>query len=253
MYFDFVPRYNPFRLSQLSISAKNGTSLSLIVNEWLAANSIVTDPADGHFDDWFELYNTSADTISLEGYSLTDNLAFPRESVIPAGFDLAPHGFLLVWADQDLKQNSTNGALHVNFKLRQAGDTIALFAPDGRVVDAVQYGTQTNNLSQGRYPDGAEEPFYFLRALTLGSANPRPETFSLPIRMMALRTTPDSIQLQWSTEPGRYYRILTSPTLQTTLWQPLGRDLLATGSVLSFEDPAIQGTHIRFYRIERVP
>src|SRR5207249_3976639 len=32
--------------------------LTVFINEWMAGNTkTLTDPADGHFDDWFELYN----------------------------------------------------------------------------------------------------------------------------------------------------------------------------------------------------
>jgi hypothetical protein len=41
----------------------------------------------------------------------------------------------------------------VNFKLDKAGEAIAMFAPDGTSVDAVTFGAQTTDVSEGRYPD----------------------------------------------------------------------------------------------------
>ena len=59
-------------------------------------------------------------------------------------------GFLLVWADGDTKDSG----LHASFKLDADGDTLYLFDADGRtVLDSVEFGRQTVNISYGRYPD----------------------------------------------------------------------------------------------------
>lgn len=45
-----------------------------LINEWMAANSAtLADPADGDFDDWFELYNPDPYPVDLSGYQLTDD------------------------------------------------------------------------------------------------------------------------------------------------------------------------------------
>jgi hypothetical protein len=67
-----------------------------------------------------------------------------------------PHGFLLVWADSKPSANTnTSPDLHVNFKLDKAGEAIGLFAPDGTAVDALTFGLQTADISEGRFPDGS--------------------------------------------------------------------------------------------------
>src|SRR6185503_2285260 len=63
---------------------------------------------------------------------------------------------LLVWADSETGQNSTNRAdLHASFNLRAVGEAIGLFAADGTQIDAVTFGQQTNSVSEGRSPDGS--------------------------------------------------------------------------------------------------
>src|SRR5204863_6740279 len=78
----------------------------------------------------------------------------PSSRIIPAG------GYLLVWADGETGQNAPGRDLHVNFNLRAAGEDIVLTAPDGTIIDQVTFGSQTNNVSQGRSPDGGANITY---------------------------------------------------------------------------------------------
>ena len=43
--------------------------------------------------------------------------------------------------------------LHVNFKLSKTGESIGLYGGDGVAVDYVNYGAQSDDVSEGRYPD----------------------------------------------------------------------------------------------------
>ncbi len=90
---------------------------------------------------------------------------------MPPGYIVPPHGFLLVWADNAPGLNGSNSAdLHVNFQLAKSGEQIGLFAADGAQIDAVTFGAQTNDVSQGRYPDGIGL-VYFLAAPTPRAPN----------------------------------------------------------------------------------
>ncbi|MBE7503458.1 MAG: lamin tail domain-containing protein [Verrucomicrobiales bacterium] len=162
------------------------------INEWMAGNTgVVADPADGDFDDWFELYNAGPNAVDLAGFTLTDNLDNPSKYTIPPGVILPAGGFLLVWADEEGSQNALGQDLHANFRLALAGEAIGLFAPDGSLVDSVVFGPQTNDVSEGRFPDGAGLPPYAMAAPTprgpnvLAGAN-RPPTFDpLPDQTVA--------------------------------------------------------------------
>jgi len=106
-----------------------------------------------------ELYNPNNIVVDLSNYTLTDTLTNPTQWRIPLGTTIAPRGFLLVWADGETSQNGPQSSdLHANFKLSKSGEAIALFAPNGQVVDAVVFGAQTTDVSQGRWPNGAPEP-----------------------------------------------------------------------------------------------
>lgn len=160
-YGDF-PDGQPFyrqAMFKFTPTATNNATLppiSVSINEWMADNATsLVDPATGSYDDWFEIYNPSNAVANLAGYYLTDTLTNHFQFQIPPGYTIPPHGFLLVWADNKPSANTnTNPDLHVNFKLDKAGEAIGLFAPDGTAVDALTFGAQTTDVSEGRYPDG---------------------------------------------------------------------------------------------------
>ena len=136
-----------------------GRSVDIYVNEWMAGNlATIVDPADGDYDDWFELYNAGTNSVDLGGYFLTDDLSSRMKFRIPTNgqYVIPPGGFLLVWADEEGSQNAPSRPdLHASFQLSRGGESIALFAPDARtLIDSVTFGEQTNNVSQGRFPDG---------------------------------------------------------------------------------------------------
>lgn len=152
--------------------------IQVFINEWMASNThTLADPADNPltsnpFDDWFELYNAGSETVDLSGYTLTDTPTNTTKFVIPQGTTIAGGDFLLVWADQDTSQNNpTNRAIHADFKLSQQGEFIGLFDPEGELVDMIQFEQQTNDVSQGRWPDGAAEPFFFMENPTPDAPN----------------------------------------------------------------------------------
>jgi hypothetical protein len=131
--------------------------LTVFINEWMAGNThTLPDPLDGNkYDDWFELYNPSSNTVNLAGCFLTNALSsqLVPSSQIPAGYTIPPQGFLLVWADK--KTPAGSGDLHVNFKLSKSGTSIALYNASSNLVDYVTFGAQNSDISEGRYPDGA--------------------------------------------------------------------------------------------------
>jgi hypothetical protein len=157
----------------------NGRSGPLVVfiNEWMAGNAnFLADPADNDYDDWFEIYNPGTNSVDIAGYYLTDTLTNKFKYLIPTNSThvIPGHGHLLVWADNETGQNTSGGQprpdLHVNFQLSLGGEAIGLFAADGTQIDAITFGQQTNDISQGRYPDGGPS-IYFMTNPTPRAAN----------------------------------------------------------------------------------
>lgn len=256
-----VPDGQPFFRQALFHTTPGATNndaappLVVYINEWMAANTSASgfaDPADGGFDDWFELYNPNTVPVDLADYSLTDDLLNPSQYRIPAGYVVPARGFLLVWADDETGQNSPERPdLHVSFRLNQGGEHIGLFAPNGTLIDAVSFGPQTNNVSQGRYPDGAS-PIHYMADPTPREPNwlPLPPT---PPGWYSIEANPDhTVTLTFSTLPGHTYRVEYRDDLIVGDWIPLVPDHFATGFALTITDDPGSAAQ-RFYRVVLLP
>ncbi|MCL4179863.1 MAG: lamin tail domain-containing protein [Verrucomicrobia bacterium] len=207
------------------------------INEWMAGNtSTVTDPLDGQFDDWFELHNFSTDPVDLSDFTLTDNLANPAKWTIPTGTVIPAGAFLLVWADEQPDQNGYSQHLHADFKLSLNGEAIGLFTPNGILVDSVDFGAQTNDISEGRWPDAASARFFMSnptpgapnlidnpvnRAPTLNPlSNPAVAEGSL-LTFTASASDPDAGQsLTFSLDPGAPGGAAINPESGVFTWTP---------------------------------
>jgi hypothetical protein len=145
----------------LNSAAGLGTVAALSINEWMA------DPASG--DDWFEVYNSGSQPVSLGGLFFTDDLTKKTVSPVrPLSFiGTGAHGFLRLQADG----NPDAGANHMNFKLGRAGDEIGLYSPVGTLVTGISFGAQQPGVSQGRFPDGSANLRSFASTVSPGESN----------------------------------------------------------------------------------
>jgi len=134
----------------------------LLFNEVQAKNLSFLDP-NGEADDWVEIYNPNDYAVNIGGMYMTDShyssgittwTQIPANA--PAVTTIPPHGFLIVWFDEDLDQ----GPLHVNDKLSGTSDSVYLIDSDGvTVIDSFTWvestGLNVDDVSIGRMPDGA--------------------------------------------------------------------------------------------------
>lgn len=226
----------------------------VLINEWMADNQHVTvDPAGAAFPDWFELYNPNDKVVDLGGYRLSDSPTNVAAFVIGAGHSIPARGYLVVWADGKPNLNAPGSTpLHVNFKLDRNGETIALFAPDGGLVDAVTYGRQSPDISQGRNPRGE---LVFMSTPTPGQENivsPVAQTVSFRITDW-VRSAQGGFRLEWASEPGRSYQVQYRNANRDAAWINLGAPVTAAGGFATvFADDPPQTASQRFYRVMRV-
>ncbi|MFT5125383.1 MAG: hypothetical protein ACI97B_004031, partial [Verrucomicrobiales bacterium] len=106
---------------------------SVVINEFMASNVSTLQDENADFSDWIELYNTTASSIDISGWYLTDDTAnlalwaFPSGTVIPA------ESYLLVFASG--KNRSISGQqLHTNFRLDETGEYLALLRQNGTSI-----------------------------------------------------------------------------------------------------------------------
>ena len=142
-------------------TASLGSVASLSVNEWMA------DPASG--SDWFELFNSDSQPVSLGGLFFTDDSSKPTLSPMrPLSFIGTGAGaFVQFHADS----NPNAGADHVNFKLSKSGDAVALYSAAGILITGTNFAAQVTGVSQGRFPDGSGNIISFPATPSPGESN----------------------------------------------------------------------------------
>jgi hypothetical protein len=127
----------------------------IVISEFLAENvSGIKDENDSR-QDWIELYNSSASTVSVSGWWLTDKTTntalwqFPNIS-IPA------NSTLLVWASGK-NRRIAGQPLHTNFSLSKSGEYLGLYKPNATTGQpemvndfAPSYPAQATDVSYGR-------------------------------------------------------------------------------------------------------
>ena len=124
--------------------------ITLVLNEFMASNTVTIQDAFGDYDDWIEIYNHGLEAVDLSDMYLTDDLdetdkwrfaaSDPDLTTIPAG------GYLLIWADNEPEQ----GPLHAPFKLSAGGEQIGLYDQEGRLIDAIRFGPQLQDVAMAR-------------------------------------------------------------------------------------------------------
>jgi hypothetical protein len=118
--------------------------------------SNVTSARDpqGDFDDWIEIHNPTDEEIDLSGMYLSDNQNDLRQWQFSDGTKMLPKGYILVWADGDVKK--TRGH-HAGFKLSGNGETILLVDTNERgnaIIDQFTYSGVNKDVSVGRIHSG---------------------------------------------------------------------------------------------------
>jgi hypothetical protein len=149
-----------------SAAAAIGAVASLRVNEWMAA------PLTGN--DWIELYNPNSLPVDMSGLYFTDN----PSSIGVTNFQIAPLSFIDArkWVRWEADGNKSLGRNHTSFSLDKQGETIRLCATNLTLIDAVDFGLQADDVSQGRLPDGGTNIVSFPTTPTPGAANYLPLT-----------------------------------------------------------------------------
>lgn len=133
----------------------------LVLNEWMSSNANNVSDAFGEFDDWVELFNAGNAPVPLGGKFLTDNLNNPSKYALPDG-SLAPGDWAFYWLDNDPEQ----GEFHAPFTLSAGGEEIALLEWNEEnqiwtILDFFPFGPSEQDVSLGRYPDGANYWVWF--------------------------------------------------------------------------------------------
>jgi hypothetical protein len=143
----------------------------IVINEYCCSNLDKFPDNYGEYEDYIELYNTSANTVTLSGYYVSDNPNIPTKWLIPAGVTINPNGFKKVWCSG--RDELSAGNLHSNFRLTQTkvpAETICIADPSGIIIDQRTLEITQLNHSRGRTTDGSSSWSVFTNP-TPGTSN----------------------------------------------------------------------------------
>lgn len=136
----------------------DGSSLynSVVINE---INCKSADDFDTK--DWIELYNTTAATINLSGWKISDEK--PENAyTIPAGTVIEPYGYLVICENQNkllkLNPDVTNYVGDFEFGLGK-DDKVQLFDSEGTLIDEVAYSKEWGDANGSGKTLALTDPF----------------------------------------------------------------------------------------------
>lgn len=212
-----------------------GTNTALRLNEWLATNS-----AGANFD-WLELYNPKTNGIvALGGLVFSDLTNAVTTPAVSSNSFIGSGEFIRFWCD-----GSTNGGNHLEFKISSTlGETLTLYQPNRTsIIDRVSFGSQVEDVSLGRLPDGGAQIFSFVgtNALTPGAANYFKPLTNVIINEVLAHTDPpleDAIELYNPTAAPvdlSYWWISNDDALPLKFQIPAGTILPAGGYKVFYE------------------
>ena len=150
----FFPAKTEFQPLTYRVAVSFADSSPVVINELMASNTKGLADPQGDNDDWIELHNVSDYVVNLSGMYLSDNQNNPRKWQFPDETQIAPGGYLIVWADEE---GNAKPGLHANFKLSRNGETVMLVDTDQRgnqVLDVIKFQAQGKDVALGRVPNG---------------------------------------------------------------------------------------------------
>lgn len=194
----------------------------VVINEYSCSNVSGYTDNYGSYEDWIELYNSSAVSVNLAGYYLSDKATNPTKWQFPAGVSIAANGRLIVFCSGNDIVVGAN--IHTNFKLTQTKPESIVFSNTSATIleNIVLLPTQKNH-SRGRQTDGSATWSLFLTP-TFGSANSGSvqEYVSTPVfsQQAGFNTAPVSLTITCATAGAtiRYTLDGTEPTSTSTVY-----------------------------------
>ena len=235
--------------------AATGSPSALRLNEWMA------NPTPG-FDDWIELANSSAQPVVLTGTYVSTSTELYR---IVAPSAVAGTGFVQLYCNR-----GGNKGNNLDFNLPASGATLTLWDSNAATVNTVTFGTQTENVSQGRLPDLTGSPTTLVYP-SPGVPN-HAAIANAPSLNEVLVTNLNGDNAPWATRPGWVelknstpgpislagwsLRIPTNPDASWTF--PAGATVPAAGYLAIWADPSqpastVNGLHLNYALPGNIP
>lgn len=122
----------------------------VVINEFVIDNTAYEDEWC-ETPGWVELYNGTAATVNLAGYSLTDDSAIPAKWTFPAGTTMAPYSYRVIFLGNEGTPPGPNTLLHTSFVPLKTGGFLGLYksATSSFVSSFNPYPAQSEDVSYG--------------------------------------------------------------------------------------------------------
>ncbi|MGN1369398.1 MAG: lamin tail domain-containing protein [Aristaeellaceae bacterium] len=154
---------------QMDVYLRALNETGVYITEVMLSNDSVATTGGADFTDWIEIYNSSAETVDLSGYGLSDNLGRARKWQFPAGTLIMPGEYKIIRCDGDTEAN-TAAEPHTSFSLSRAGGyAVVLADPTGKILDKLVLPEVPTDVSYGRTL--GREGFFYYDAPTPGMQN----------------------------------------------------------------------------------
>lgn len=218
----FSPERAEYEFYTIQIATTTASVGEVVINEFMAANQNGATNEAGQNEDWIELYNRTAVSLSLDGLYLTDDYTSPTKYPLPE-LVIQPYSYLIIWADQG---SNTSSYMHCNFKLSAAGEELMLSNISGAVLDSITFGVQTADVSYGRCPNGTGA-FMYYAAPTFNSGNICPAGVQETTATYALNAFPNPANENvtiFSNEPAARYADLINVNGQQLMQENFEND-----------------------------
>jgi len=178
----------------VNVAAPLGSLTNVSLNEWSTTTGT----------NWIELFNRSSNAVvALHGvYLATTNTLFRIGTLA----FLPPRGYLQIFADQAV------GFDHADITLTASNNLVVLYDDTANELERITYGAQSNNISEGRFPDGvvAVTNRYFMPTVTPGAPNVIPNNApALTVTTNRIVHLGQTIQFTaTATDPDLWYQTL---------------------------------------------
>src|SRR3569623_1611402 len=150
-----IPNFSCMKLRRVFLLILTAFSLGLstrgqvVISEFMADNKKALADDVGAYSDWIELFNPSASSVNLAGWSLTDDPAHQARWTFPST-NLPAKAFIVVFAS-GVSSAIPGQPLHADLKLSASGEYLALLKPDGTAASefAPAFPQQYPDISYG--------------------------------------------------------------------------------------------------------
>ena len=138
------------------------------ISEVLSANQNSLLDGNGENEDWIEIYNQTDKAIDLNGWYLSDSMAYSQKWAFPDSATIEPGESMLIFASGNNFVDK-KGYMHTNFSLNKYNQTIVL-SKENVIMDTLDYGMMKGDTSIG-INNPTDITKYYYKSPTPGKKN----------------------------------------------------------------------------------